>query len=284
MSHPKSNIYDNQSIDFIEALKHQSRIQDIDQSGIIIHNYKKEKYPFSDIIIKLLIDRGYLKNYIPLESIHQNLLSNDMEVDKNQINNIVKSFYDTNLEMSILYKKFMEDEVVPIIGKTCYFQKTPTNRFSFPFSTGMNERDFHNDIMLGHPPQEINVWIPFTDASKSLSFKILPLSFSLELLKIYNYNLVNLHRAIWQDDELFKKIQNKSTFVKINTGQILLFDSRCIHASTLNKSNFTRVSMDVRVIPKNDYLNLPIKYQGTGRMQSNFAPGDYYHEHALNAR
>ena len=117
MSHPKSNIYDNQSIDFIEALKHQSRIQDIDQSGIIIHNYKKEKYPFSDIIIKLL-----------------------------------------------------------------------------------------------------------------------------------------------------------------------LFDSRCIHASTLNKSNFTRVSMDVRVIPKNDYLNLPIKYQGTGRMQSNFAPGDYYHEHALNAR
>ena len=276
MSNIKSKIFDNQSSDFINSLKHRSRIQNINESGMIILNYDQYKYPFANAMVNSLIKRGYIDKDISLDQLHQYLLHEDMNVDQNQINNVIKSLYDADLEMTILYGQLMSDIIVPAIGQNCFIQKTPTNRFSFPFSKGMTDRDYHNDIMLGHPPEEINVWIPFTDASQSRSFQILPLSFSLELLERYQYNLPDLHNAIWNDDKLFYLLQEKANCVELMPGKVLLFDSRCIHAAIINKSKYTRVSMDVRVLPTEDYDNLPFAYIGTGRRQSHFVPGDYY--------
>ncbi|MDB4847788.1 phytanoyl-CoA dioxygenase family protein [Candidatus Pseudothioglobus singularis] len=140
----------------------------------------------------------------------------------------------------------------------------------------MNRRDYHIDIMLGHPPEEINIWVPFTDSSLAKSFRILPLEFSLEILDKYNYDMQAVYFAIWNDDKLLDFLNNNSTFVELRPGQALLFDSRCFHASVMNESDFTRVSMDVRIITAKDYDNLPFKYIGTGRRKSQFITGDYY--------
>ena len=67
-----------------------------------------------------------------------------------------------------------------------------------------------------------------------------------------------------------------SIFVELSPGKALLFDSRCFHASVMNEANYTRVSMDVRIIPERDYDNLPFTYIGTGRRKSQFIAGDYY--------
>jgi sporadic carbohydrate cluster 2OG-Fe(II) oxygenase len=278
MSNQKTKIFDNQSSDFINSLKCHSRIQDINESGVITLNYDQDKYPFADAMVNSLIKRGYIDKEISLDQLHKYLLPEDMNVDPNQINNVIKSLYEADFEMTNLYNQFISDVIVPAIGTNCFIQKTPTNRFSFPFSQGMTDRYYHNDIMLGHPPEEINIWIPFTDSSKSRSFQILPLSFSLEMLEMYQYNLPDLHNAIWNDDDLFSLFQKKANCVELKPGEVLLFDSRCIHAAKINKSKYSRVSMDVRVLPVEDYDNLPFTYIGTGRKESHFIPGDYYND------
>ena len=262
--------------DFITSLKRTSFIQKIDNSGHLVIDYNPKKFPFSSSMIDLLIESKFLKNSVPLDKLHNYLSLEDMQVDKNQINNVIKSLYDTNKTNTNLYQKFMSEIIANHIGENAYIQKTPTNRFSFPFSKGMSYRDYHIDIMLGHPPEEINVWVPFTNSSLAKSFKILPLEYSLELLKKYNYDMQAIHFEIWNNNKLFDSLEKNSIFVELKPGQALLFDSRCFHASVLNKSNYTRVSMDVRIIPVRDYNNLPFTYIGTGRRKSEFITGDYY--------
>ena len=278
---PASQIFSNSSDQFKSALCRRSRIQDIDDSGSLIVNYDTEQFPFEKIMVELLIERGFIDNPIRLEKLHKYLSSKDMEVNQNQINNVIKSLYDTNSAMDGLYKKLMTEIVVPVFAENSYIQKTPTNRFSFPFSPGMSNRDYHNDIMLGHPPEEINVWIPFTDSSLSKSFKVLPLKFSLEILKQFKYNFNDLHHAIWNDEDLINDFERVANCVEIKYGQVLLFDSRCIHASVLNHSDYTRVSMDVRLIPVIDYEKLPFKYIGTGIRKSEFTPQGYYYNNPI---
>ena len=54
-----------------------------------------------------------------------------------------------------------------------YFQKTPTIRVHCPNSDKDNHYPmFHNDIILGHPPQEINVWMSLTK-NKNTGFWIM---------------------------------------------------------------------------------------------------------------
>ena len=270
------NITSIRNKDFITSLKRTSFIQMIDNSGHLVIDYNPEKFPFSSSMMDLLIERKFLKKPVSLDQLHNYLPFEDMQVDKNQINNVIKSLYDTNQTITNLYQKFMSEIIANHIGENAYIQKTPTNRFSFPFSKGMSYRDYHIDIMLGHPPEEINVWVPFTNSSLAKSFKILPLEYSLELLNKYNYDMQAIHFEIWNNNKLFDSLEKNSIFVDLRPGQALLFDSRCFHASVLNESNYTRVSMDVRIIPANAYDNLPFTYVGTGRRKSEFIVGDYY--------
>ena len=276
MSSDTSKIVKNTSTAFVKSMKRRSKIQDISETGIVILNYDQECYPFESVMIENLIEKKLIDHEVSLDKLHQNLMPADMEVDADGNNAVLKALYETNNVMSILYSKFMKEIILPFIGENCYVQKTPTNRFSFPFSKGMTDRDYHNDIMLGHPPEVVNVWVPLTNTSKSRSFSILGLSDSLNFLKKYDNNLSDLHYAIWNDDNLFAAIQKKATIVEMKPGEVMLFDSRCIHSSTLNSSEYTRVSIDVRIIALEEYLKLPFKYIGTGRRRAQFIPGDYY--------
>lgn len=276
MSNENSLIFNNKSKEFINSMSRKSWIQNISTTGIMIYDYDYDKFKFDHHVIELLTDRKFISKTYCLDQIHKELSSRDMEVDVNQINNVVKTCYEPSERINEVYSDFMHKIVQPIIGESLYFQKTPTFRFSFPKSKGMTKRDYHNDIMLGHPPEEINVWVPFTNSAESRSFVIMDIEKSLQLLDEYDNDMESIHAAIWKDDKVKKFCDNNCSVVTVDKGQFILFDSRCIHAAILNESDYTRVSMDVRVISENEYNNLPINYVGTGRRQSKFVPGDYY--------
>lgn len=276
MSNENSKIFKTNSPEFLKSMERKSWIQSLASDGIYTCEYDYNKYKFDEEILSILKKRNFISESKNLDQIHKELPESDMEVDVNQINNIVKTCYEPSEEIKNLYKNFMKDCVQPVIDSPLYFQNTPTFRFSFPKSKGMTKRDYHNDIMLGHPPEEINVWVPFTNASESKSFVLLDLDKSLKLLKQFNFNMSDVHQAIWKDNTIKKYCDTHSKVVKINKGQFILFDSRCLHAAILNESDFTRVSMDVRVIKINEYESLPFTYIGTGRRQARFTPEDYY--------
>ncbi len=276
MSNENSKIFKTDSPEFVKSMDRVSWIQQLDSSGICKYKYDYNEFKFDKEILSILKNRKFIKQSDKLDKIHKELPETDMEVDVNQINNIVKTFYEPSEQMKALYRTFMAKCVQPIIKKNLYFQNTPTFRFSFPKSKGMTKRDYHNDIMLGHPPEEINVWVPFTNSSLSRSFVILDLKKSLELQKEFNYNMSSLHQAIWKDTKIKEYCDRHSQVVELSEGEFILFDSRCIHAAILNDSDYTRVSMDVRVIQIEEYNLLPFTYVGTGRRQAKFTPEDYY--------
>jgi sporadic carbohydrate cluster 2OG-Fe(II) oxygenase len=260
------------------TLKRRSRIQNIDESGVIILNYDPEQYPFLRFLTSLLIENDFMMNDTSLEKLHTNLQQKDMDVDLYGFNKITASTYASSEELKSLYKQFMSEVIIPLIGQDSYIQKTPTNRFSFPFANGVNERFYHNDLMLGHPPEEINVWVPFTNTIKSQSFKILPLDKSIVLLETYNFKLEDLKNAISNDDSVYSFINENSHYVEMSLGEAMLFDSRCLHGVRKNRSEFSRASMDIRILPVDDFSIRPFKYKGSKgtKRQSHFTPGDYY--------
>ena len=276
MGNINSDIFKTDSPGYIKSMERTSWMQNLSSSGICKYSYDFEKYRFDKEFLSLLKDRNFISKSINLDQIHKELLESDMEVDVNQINKIVQTCYEPSEEIKRLYKDFMADCVQPIIDKPVYYQRTPTFRFSFPKSKGMTKRDYHNDIMLGHPPEEINVWVPFTNASESRSFIILDLEKSMQILKEFKYNMNAVHQAIWTDDSIKNYCDSHSKVVELNEGEFILFDSRCIHAAILNDSDYTRVSMDVRVIQVEEYDTLPFRYLGTGRRQAKFTPEDFY--------
>lgn len=54
------------------------------------------------------------------------------------------------------------------------------------------------------------------------------------------------------------------------------FDSRCIHTGE-PLMNHTRASIDIRIMPVEDYDNLEVEYQGLGRLKILYAPGQAYY-------
>ena len=124
------------------------------------------------------------------------------------------------------------------------YQNRPTLRVSFPGNKAVG--DWHRDREYNHPIEEVNIWVPITNASNSNSIWI-ESSFDAE-----DYMPVN-----------------------IDFGQFLIFDSGLKHGNVINDEKKTRISFDFRVIPKSMYkppeINTVSFSQGI-----NFKIGDYY--------
>ena len=98
----------------------------------------------------------------------------------------------------------------------------------------------HSDCWSADSPFQINLWIPLTDA------------YSTNSMFIWNYDeSLKLMRKIGKDSMLTlspgKLKIKKNQFIKINFGQILLFNPALIHGNTVNKTKTTRVSLNVRL-------------------------------------
>ena len=66
--------------------------------------------------------------------------------------------------------------------------------------------------------------------------------------------------------------------LELKYGEYVMFDPRCIHATQNNKTEHTRISIDLRVLPQGERPRMRIDYRGTGRLRMLFAPGHYYDE------
>ena len=139
--------------------------------GVQIIPFSTEKYCFRSEVARLLVDKGFLKETVPLEELHLHLPQEDQEVDDRLINNVTQSFYEVNLRMREMYFDFVKYIAREVLKFDVIFQETLTIRFHFP---GNHTKDYlfpdglyigqHSDTMLGHPFEEINFWLPLTES------------------------------------------------------------------------------------------------------------------------
>ncbi len=94
----------------------------------------------------------------------------------------------------------------------------------------------HTDCASGDSPFQTNIWIPLTDTFKSNSMFIFNEKQSLDYYK-------NIAKKKSNNIKL-RKINNK--FVELKYGQILMFNPALVHGNVINKTNKTRVSLNIR--------------------------------------
>lgn len=272
--------------------------------GLQINSYPTELFNFQEEILTLLIEKNYIKSKVPLEDLHHHIPLEQQTPDGYIINKVISSFYDTGPSFQKSYFKFVKYIAEKVVKKDVIFQTTPTIRFHFPLTSG-NQLEtkyrapngkailHHIDSMQGHPFEEINCWVPLSKCYGSNALQIGSLKDSIKILsmfKEYDYNLDVYYKQgkslflnkMLSDPEFLEFVLQNTKPLAMEYGEVLLFDSRCVHGPDENFTDHTRVSLDFRMIPCEAYANFTRTYQSVGRTARKFERGDVFYEKSIS--
>ncbi len=87
------------------------------------------------------------------------------------------------------------------------------------------------------------------------------------------YNFGVFAEAAQSDTAFQKTCENLCMPLEMGVGEVLVFDSRCLHAGPPNLTDKSRLTTDFRLLAQQDIANQQNRYRGTGRTKSLFAPG-----------
>ena len=107
----------------------------------------------------------------------------------------------------------------------------------------------HSDCISGDTPWQINLWIPLTSAYSTNSMFLVSRADTIDFLDSlktcknnHNKKEVNYVNALQQKLEEYERI-----YIRADPGQILLFNPAVLHGNTLNQTNKTRISLNIRL-------------------------------------
>lgn len=232
-------------------------------------------------VSRLLLKKKIIDNAIPLEDLHT-YVSDEMRAYgfEDGVNKISTFFYDTDAQFNEAYSQFIQFIRKEIIKEAFFFQATPTIRIHCPNAINSHHYPrYHSDISYGHPPEEINVWIPLTypQGEQCHGFRLMSVDQSQELLKEFDYDFSDFIQHSIHDKKFSDRCQMLAPQAEVDFGEVLIFDSRCIHSGEALKFH-TRASIDIRVLPLSQFEKMTVQYQGLGRRKILFVPGQCYHE------
>ena len=98
----------------------------------------------------------------------------------------------------------------------------------------------HSDSWSADSPFQRNLWLPLTDAFGTNSMFILGQKETINFFKKIKKD--KLYKE--QKDQI--KIQSKH-FIEMSYGSVLLFNPALLHGNVLNKTNKTRISLNIRL-------------------------------------
>lgn len=183
-----------------------------------IFNYDTNRFPFGEMIEEVL--------GCPLEKLHELKAYQLLTREQDQSTIFHRKFYDAfNSHFKETYLDFLKNVIHDYVGDDLVYQKVPTFRVGFPNNVWVGE--YHRDSWYGHPHEELNFLLPFTDMYGT--------------------------KSLYIESESSKGDFKPQT---VNYGQILHFNhTECTHGNEINQEGTTHVSFDLRVIPYRNYLD-----------------------------
>ncbi len=273
---------------FLKDYKSPSQIEKIFSSWMYKGKYDVTINSFKEIIISELLKKDFIteKNFsehnFELEKLHLCLNPNLKNLDESEQNEISISFYETSEIIKKNYIKFIKEIISPLLSEKIYFQIIPTFRFHFPNQKGYDWKDrYHTDIMLGHPPYEFNLWIPFTKVYGSNSMRLMSYQDSTKLVEYCDNDFELFAEKVQYDENFINMLKQKSKPLKMSYGDFIIFDPRCLHCTQYNDTKDTRISMDIRIIMESALNSYSREYKTTGRKKMPFLPGHYFSKEAF---
>ena len=221
-------------------------------------HYNPAAYPFHDLLKRIFgTDRDLSETHMLIEN------SDSLDVFR-QRDAVKTKFHEMYYqsphypEWRELYYKFLREVIFPTYPETVkefVVQKDPSFRIDIPNNTSIGIRDgetcengvigLHCDREFGHPPEEINYIVPFTD--------------------MYAENSVYVESAPNVGD---------FTPLTMSYGTYYRFwGNQCRHHNRINTTGVSRLSYDFRIIPMDQYNPDP---QTPSYHNRKFVIGDYY--------
>ena len=204
-------------------------------------NYNTSNYNFRDYVEKFL-------DFPSLENIHTDFPFDEVLVyGTDQNRHLHKKFYqgmDACPEFVNLYRNFVKETIVPLFDDEIIFQKFPTFRVHQPNNIAVFA--FHKDKEYNHNENEINFYLPITNATDTNTF--------------------------WFESE-----EDKGDFAPMEGeyGDLIQWNGANLsHGNKLNETNQTRISFDFRVLSKKIYDTSTPK--NSKSKNKSFTIGDYY--------
>jgi hypothetical protein len=215
-----------------------------------IKNYDTSRFDFIKEVENIFnIQPGDLKN---LHIARQDLLpTTDLNFYNETKTKFHKTFYahlNSKQGNSIrgVYIEFIKKQIYPLFNRPILFQKFPSFRLHIPNSRAIHKWHYDSDEDHKHPRWEINFQIPLTEANNTSAMWIE----SVPGLRDY-------------------------TPIEVCPGNFIIFDGNNLaHGNKVNKTGYTRVSFDFRILPYEKYDKNKIKKSVTAN--KSFQPGGYY--------
>jgi hypothetical protein len=248
-------------------------------------------------VVRLLVEKGVLRDGVALERLHEQVAPELLTIDEHDLNQLTSLFYDTDDKFRKTYFGLIQFLGRDALKFDFVFQSIPTVRFHPPQRFADNFRGpngellmYHTDTMLGHSFKEINCWLPLTKCYGTNALQLSSLEISTKILGEFCEEINFDPEAYHQNGRkrFFQKLLKEPGFrqrvvdsclpVVTNFGEIIVFDTRCIHATAENTEKDTRVSLDFRIIPTEEYEKLHGDYRSFGKSGRRFVKGDVFYE------
>lgn len=231
-------------------------------------------------VIRLLEAKGV---HVPgglLENLHQTISPELKEYGFDDgVNKISALLYDTDEQFLETYHALLRNCVQKHFPFPFYFQATTTIRIHCPNAKNSHHYPrYHTDIGYGHPPEEINLWLPLTlpQVPQYHGFRRTDVRHSHDILETFGFDFAPFIERAVVDKEFNNDIDHYAPQVTTAFGKLHAFDSRCIHTGE-PLLNHTRASIDIRIIAVEDFHDLEVEYQGSGRRRMRYVPGQAYY-------
>ncbi|QXW45228.1 mitomycin antibiotic biosynthesis protein [Pseudomonas amygdali] len=285
-------------------LNRQLDSQHIIENGISIMDYSTSTFDLAGTLQKTLVGRYKLRANFPLDKIHECLEHEEIQRHRKESGHWYDPLQTLGEPMINEYYTFVNG-LSQHLGFDFVFEHNPLVRYHIP--TTLDDRyrlpdgelfTHHSDTLLGDYFQQINIWLPFCDVKNTAALSVCSKRASLRALKTfaheqsYSYDEYKDSRIDFFDyakqrPQFISDLRMDAMPTNLRYGQCLMFDPRVLHGTAENTENVTRVSMDFRIIPVDDYESIikelqlqggrPNSYEGEGLIK-----GEFYN--ALTAR
>ena len=152
-------------------------------------------------------------------------------IETDQGTHLHKRFYEKIWETNFfdLYLEFLKEEIFPMFDEDVLYQKIPTFRIQVPNNLGVAA--FHKDKHYSHGEDEINIFLPLTDAIGN--------------------------NTIWAESK--EDLKDYSP-MDACYGEYYIWDGANLeHGNQINDTGKTRISIDFRVLPASKYNEDSVK-------------------------
>lgn len=174
------------------------------------------------------------KDFI-LNNFHQFINKDNLnEIRVNLIQHINK-----NKNFKNKYYNIAENELCSLVGNELVMQKNINLSIQLP-NDESSLLPIHSDVWSGDSPYEVVQWVPLVNCYNTKSMFILKSNKLEDFIKKFRNNKTN------NSIDFYKEAKLNLIWIKINFGEVLLFNQILPHGNIINLEKETRWSMNCR--------------------------------------